>query len=74
MKHRVAPQILDNATALVSRRRFLKKALMATAYATPIVLTYSSAVFASHCSQQTCGGINHMWAGQTWSPGCRRIE
>ena len=63
--------------ALYSRRRFLKKALLAAAYVAPVVLSYPSTVFAAHCAgmswmqrETNCGGANHMYMGMTWSPGC----
>jgi hypothetical protein len=73
MKERSDKPLHDAALALQTRRKFLKRALIAAVYAAPVVLSYSSAVFASHCSNMTCGGMNHMDSGMTWSPGCSQL-
>jgi hypothetical protein len=63
----------DGAVALVSRRKFLKKALLTAAYVTPVVISYSSTVFAAHCSGMVCGGASHATMGMVWSPGCSQL-
>lgn len=65
----------DGALALHSRRKFLKRALMTAAYVAPVVLSYSSSVFAGHCNESSCGGLDHVGSGgKTWSPGCSRLN
>lgn len=66
------------ALALQSRRKFLKRALITAAYVAPVVLSYSSAVFAAHCGtdEMACGGLDHFntTTMMTWSPGCSLLE
>ncbi|MBI3080479.1 MAG: hypothetical protein HYY89_03770 [candidate division NC10 bacterium] len=62
------------ALALHTRRKFLKKALITAAYVAPVVLSYSSAVFAAHCTDNTCGGADHEKNGMFWSPGCSMLN
>jgi hypothetical protein len=64
----------DDALALYSRRKFLKRALLTMAYVTPVLVSYSSTVFAAHCSMAACGGGSHMNMGMVWSPGCSRLN
>jgi hypothetical protein len=65
----------QDAVALYDRRKFLKRALATMAYVTPVLVSYSSSVFAAHCTEAACGGVNHMGmaGGGTWSPGCSRL-
>lgn len=59
---------------LVSRRKFLRRALVAAAYVAPVLVSYSSTVFASHCDEMMCGGADHIDdKGMVWSPGCSRL-
>lgn len=68
----------DGTLALHSRRKFLKKALITAAYVAPVVLSYSSSVFAAHCTggnpEATCGGADHISGGMVWSPGCSKLN
>ncbi len=67
----------DDLRALRSRRKFLKTALKTAAYATPILVSYSSAVFATH----VCGMMANMgmsgtvmcMGGMTFTPGCAPV-
>jgi hypothetical protein len=59
--------------ALYNRRKFLKQALVTMAYVTPVLMSYSSTVFAGHCSETMCGGTDHMMGGSVWSPGCSML-
>jgi len=70
MKHESEKHQQDSTATQSSRRRFLKKVLLTAAYVAPVVASYPRTVFAAHCTQQTCGGASHMFAGMTWSPGC----
>lgn len=70
MTHESDTQQQDSAALQVSRRRFLKRALLAAAYVAPVVVSYPRTVFAAHCSNPTCGGADHKHAGMFWSPGC----
>ena len=77
MKEPLGTRAQHGTLALYSRRKFLRKALIAAAYVAPVVLSYPSTVFAAHCAGATmmqqetnCGGANHMSMGMTWSPGC----
>lgn len=64
----------DAASALYSRRKFLKRALLAAAYVTPVIVSYPRTVFATHCDQNVCGGMTgHVFMGMTWSPGCSQL-
>ena len=65
----------SGALALYSRRKFLKRALLTAAYVTPVLVSYPSTVFATHCGMgmtSTCGGAMHNMGGQ-WSPGCSTL-
>ena len=73
MKQRAEKPHHDGALALQTRRKFLQRALITAAYVAPVVLSYSSAVFANHCNNPTCGGMEHMGMGMTWSPGCSQL-
>lgn len=65
----------DGTLALHSRRKFLKRALMTAAYVAPVVLSYSSSVFAAHCVMENqCGGADHQNSGTFWSPGCSKLN
>lgn len=69
MNRRSETRPQDGMPALYSRRRFLKRALIAAAYVTPIVVSYPSTVFATH----QCGmkhNPNEMCMGMLFSPGC----
>lgn len=70
MKHESEKDQQDSTAMQISRRRFLKRALLTAAYVAPVVVSYPRSVFANHCTQQTCGGMTHMFQGMTWSPGC----
>lgn len=65
----------EAALALYSRRKFLKRALLAAAYVTPVIVSYPRTVFAAHCAKESvCGGADHMdTMGMVWSPGCSRL-
>lgn len=69
----------DGNLAFYSRRRFLKGALLAAAYATPLIVSYPRTVFASHCAEDQCGGDDHVFTDAmgmttTWSPGCSKLK
>ena len=66
----------DDLRALRSRRKFLKTALKTAAYATPLLISYPSAVFATH----VCGmmgmpmmGVVMCMGGQVFTPGCAPV-
>jgi hypothetical protein len=74
MKAKPTKEVDDDTAALLNRRKFLKKALLTVAYVTPVLVSYSSTVFAAHCTEVMCGGADHMGtAGMLWSPGCSRL-
>jgi len=76
MKEPIETRPQDGTLALYSRRKFLKRALVTAAYVAPVVLSYSSSVFAAHCNESSCGGADHMntlGGGMTWSPGCSML-
>lgn len=67
----------DDMVALQSRRKFLKRALVAAAYLTPVVMSYPSTVFA----HTLCGSMhtahtstNFTCTGSTYSPGCSQLN
>ncbi len=62
--------------ALRSRRKFLKTALKTAAYATPILVSYSSAVFAAHVCTPPPPVMNGvvMCMGMFFTPGCSVIQ
>ncbi len=74
MKEPAETRTQDGTLALHTRRKFLKKALMTAVYVAPVVLSYSSSVFAAHCNEGQCGGADHQRAGMTWSPGCSQLN
>ena len=70
MERRSEAPARSGTLGLCSRRRFLKKALIAAAYVTPVVVSYPSTVFATHqCGMMVMGGTE-MCMGLTYSPGC----
>ncbi|MGH7362516.1 MAG: hypothetical protein ACREJ7_09350 [Candidatus Methylomirabilales bacterium] len=74
MKEPAETRTQDGTLALQSRRKFLKRALMTAAYVAPVVLSYSSTVFAAHCNESSCGGADHIKGAMVWSPGCSKLN
>ena len=65
----------DDPGALRSRRKFLKTALKTAAYATPILVSYSSAVFAAHVNCiKPPPGKPVMCQGMFYTPGCSPVN
>ena len=66
-----------NATDAVpqsGRRRFLKRALVVSLYAAPVVVSFPSTVFATHrCMGQQKGMIEEHCMGSVFTPGCTKV-
>jgi hypothetical protein len=61
-------------TAQKGRHRVLKKALLAAAYATPVVQSYPSTVFATHvCGKKHRKAGRENCMGQLFTPGCSPV-
>ncbi len=58
-----------------SRRKFLKKALIVSLYAAPVVVSFPSTVFATHrCMGMQKGMVEeHCMGMQVFTPGCTLV-
>lgn len=60
----------NDALMLHSRRRFLKKVLVAAVYVTPLIVSYPPLVFACHCGMPGTHAGTMMCGGMSFSGMC----